>query len=357
MIRKSILFISLLFWCVSLFSQGVNDCIKSEEVERVMMVSAFNDLNAHIYFSVCFIDEGIIVIRIYRKFKKGGEIVEEEKIRKQGHKLLLVNATHAIYDIISPAPEPPLDQAAEIIDTLSFQYKAIKNVSWINRSIIFTVGFQYRKNNKRLQTEEAEIEFVLPDYSEQARVTDDGTLGDTVLSDSVEIKDAELVKDLDQPERVDENERRVRSSQSSAKDIESNSCMDSLRYYFHQIFSLYNRIERYNDLDDSDKQFFRTKLGIYTTLFYSFYSDCDTKGVEQLKNEFDQLSNFIFDKTKEVSLPDDQVSDLDLDSDDEITDESNNSFVFKDLLLYVFGILLLILVILYIYPKIKKKLK
>jgi len=357
MIRINILLICVLLFSKYTAGQQNDECYEKAEIERVILISPNTSFNAHISFEVCYDEEKNLTVKLSRLFKKDGLVIDEYKVRKQGHKILLRSIIHDSEDIFTAIPNPSPSPKEVITGIISMHFTAIGNPDLKDRKINFTLVFQYEKNrNKKAKTEVVDIELELPDYPELDEAADIvEEVSDSLMIDSIQIIDDFFGNEVTQDE-TNQSFDKVKTEEEP--DSEGYSCVDSLRYYYKQIFGLYNRISGNEHLSEADKEILETQLRTYSTLFDSFYTECEDQRVQQIKSDFDRLSDHIAKRINDTSASGDiQSSDEETKEYKTPTVSGKNQMQFKDLLIYVFGVLLIILLILYIYPKLKKKSK
>ena len=342
--------------CVLLFSNTVNGqsdnaCIEETEVEKVLPITPNSSFSVHLNIKICNDEDNNIILKLSRSFWKGQSIIKGEKIQKQGQKLFILNTRHDSYDIFSANINTPPGPAEEIKDTVLYAFAAIADSTWMERSITFTFGCKYLKGSKE-QIKAIRVRFILPDNINLAESSEEGSLIDSLASDSIETVDAELSKATSQ-KKVEQ----TRTSTKKATDIEEGACIDSLRFYLKKINSLYGSIDRYENLKENDQELIKNKFENYTSSFNTLFYTCKSHKGQQLKEDFDRISKQVIKRIYSASDAESRMaSEDDLSVSD--TQESNKEpFQFKNLLVYLFAALFVILLLLYIYPKIKKKLK
>ena len=355
MIRISILFICVLFYSKYSAGQANDECYEKAAIERVFVIAPNTSFNAHLSFEICYDEKKNITIKLSRFFTKNGLVIEEEKIKKQGHKILLRSIIHDSEDIFSAIPNPSHSPKEEIVGIISLYFASIDNPDLKDRRINFTLVLQYEKNkNKKSKSDVIDIELELPDYTELdmvAEIVDE-------ISDSLAVDSIQLIDEIFGEVTQNETKSFAKVKEEKAPDIEVFSCVDSLRYYYKQIFGLYNRISRNEYVSEADKEILETQFRTYSILFDSFYNECKDQRVQQIKSDFDRLSEYITKGINNTSASKDiRSSDEEINVNTSTTDSEGNQVRFKDLLVYIFGLILIILLVLYIYPKIKKKYK
>jgi hypothetical protein len=357
------LYILLTICCLfnlSVCGQNRSDCVSNSTAEEIITIDSNNFYLTRINFDLCYTHANSIVINLEWNFYANGELLNERRVARQEHELILQSVNHKAEDIFNPSVftvRPAGNQ-----QKLSLLIAPKENTAWKERDVPFTFHFTYRvKNDAKI--EEVTFDLSIPEGSTKAEVTQEPAEVVRVVTDTIQIFDTLIVEVIQEkpvaPAEVSSAEIEMAAEDATNEEgkDELKNCIDSVSFYYRRITKIYNQVAGSNGSEavTSDLQL---QYRSCTTQFNRFAGSCSHPQTGTFIREYNRLTPYLNERLLQPGEPVAQnAANADASGGQDEKSGTKVTLDLKDLYLYLITILFVLLLLKYLYPKFKKKRK
>jgi len=342
------------------WGQNRSDCVSDSTVEAIITIDSNNFYLTRINFDLCYTQANSIVINVEWKFYANGELLNERRVTRQEHELILQSVNHQAEDIFNPSVYTVLPAGNQ--QKLSLLLAPKENTSWEERDVSFTCFFTYKVRNE-VKNEEVAFDFSIPKGSTRAAVTQQPAEVVHLITDTIQVFDT-LIVEVIQEEPVAlakvtpveiEMEAKEEAIQKEIDEIVN--CIDSVSFYYRQITEIYNQVagsRGSQPVNSNLQQHYR----FCTTQFNHFAGSCSHPQTGTFMREYNRLTPYLNERLLQLGDPVAQnAAYADASGGQDEKSGTKVTLDLKDLYLYLITILFVLLLLKYLYPKFKKKRK
>lgn len=357
------------------YSQSNTDCINRLTIEETISIESKNYYLTRINFEVCYTQQKAIVVNLQWKYFRNGILQNEKRAARRGHQLILQKAFHSAGDIFN--------SSAHFISTednsqkLTVLFNPKENATWEARDANFTFQFLYKVNDDS-EKDDIVFDFSVPAGSTgqpgepkmvevQENLADTVYIIDTVVTEVTpeEVMPAPVLDSRDNSTEEIEQESVVEKTDTSATGAEAKTdipatienCIDSIDYYYNQLADIYNQVVGSNS-DQPVDRVTQQRYRVFQSKFRQFTETCNHSQTQTYKREGERfityLNNYIsmHSETAQTTVTNEREKGNNNEKQGkEVTID------LKDLYMYLLTILFVVLLVIYLYPKLKKKRK
>jgi hypothetical protein len=245
-----------------LFSaRAQSPCLVKDTIEKDIAIFKSSLLKSHafiarIQIATCYNQEQEIICTISRQYRIDSETASEEKIKKHGQKLYLINVSYSPLGKFEFAGH--IDNSVEVRDGDLVVFNARKDATWQQQEFSATLKFRYEVKDENKEGE-ITLSFKLPDnLTKEIAENDSGSIQANVTSPDANKKKAKV----EEPKQTT----------TQPPEAVSYTAMDSIKFYYNKIGDLASLV---SEKKSSDK-----------AQLSKFIIDCNLT-----KNRFDEHVN------------------------------------------------------------------